>query len=380
MDRTVSLPAKLSFSFAFTAFLLVAIEAGAFFIRRVASHFPKRPDFAISASSIYQGQTWAEKFFQEAGIAFNAERYWPFVVWKMAPFHGETINIDENGLRRTFQSDCKDPNAYTIWMFGGSTMLGQGAPDWFTIPSFLAALYQKAGRPACVVNYGQLGWVNTQESIELILKLKEETRKPNLVIFYDGVNDTGIALGHDSIDTHLEFDGIKRKFERDEQRQPGSFRYLLESNTARVLIGIAQRMAEQRAANRPFPEPVSEATWRNRLEIDYFKNLDFVSLLAHNHGIACAFFWQPVIYTGQKQLTGEEQKIIERTQARYNPNGGLVNVYDFVRGQTRPRFFDIADVFSNVPETLYVDPWHVGPQGNRLVAERMYEILRQQGF
>jgi len=380
MNRAVSLLVKLGFSFAFTTVLLAVIEVGAFFTRRAASHLPKQPDFVISASSIYKGQTWAEKFFEESNIAFNSERYWPFVVWKMAPFHGETIAIDENGVRRTLQSHCDDPSAYTIWIFGGSTMLGQGAPDWFTIPSLLADFYQKAGRPACVANYGELGWVNTKETIELILKLKEETRKPNLVIFYDGINDTSIALGGDPFDTHLNFDRIKQKFEKDTQRRPGSFQYLLESNTARVLIGIGERMAERRAARQPYAEPLDEASWKNRLEISYFGNLGLVSLLAQKYGFACLFFWQPIIYAGPKPLTTEERRIVERTHAYYNPNGNIVKVYDFIHDQTRPRFFDIAEVFSNVRETLYVDPWHVGPRGNFLVAERMYEILRQQGL
>jgi hypothetical protein len=114
--RAVSLLVKPAFSFALTAVLLFVIEVGASFIPRAASYLPKQADFVISASSIYKGQTWAEKFFQEGNIAFNSEKYWPFVVWKMAPFQGETITIDENVLRRTFQSHCDDPNAYAIWI------------------------------------------------------------------------------------------------------------------------------------------------------------------------------------------------------------------------------------------------------------------------
>jgi lysophospholipase L1-like esterase len=381
MNRAVGLFLKLCFSLAFSAVLLVGIEIGAFFLRRAVAHLPQHPDFDMSASSVYQGQAWAAQFWKDAGIAFadDAEKYWPFVVWKLRPHNGETIAIGANGLRRTLPSHCDDSHAYTIWMFGGSTMLGQGVPDWFTVPSQLASLYEKSGRPACVVNYGQLGWVNTQETIELTLELKKQARKPDLVLFYDGINDTGITLGPDEDDTHLNFQLIRRKFENDDQRRPGSLRYLLESNTARLLIGFGERMAARRASRQPYAKAVDEARWKDRLRVAYLSNQDLVNLLAEKYRFAYVFFWQPIIYTRQKPLTPEEQSIVERSKAHYDPGGGISQIYDFMRGQSRPHFFDIADTFSGVHETLYIDPWHLGPKGNSLIAARMFEILMQHG-
>jgi len=381
MNRAVGILLKLCLSLVFTAVLLIVIEVGSFFVRRVVSRLSQPMESVISESSVYKGQDWADKFWKDASIAFsfNSEKYWPFVVWKMAPYKGETIVIDANGLRRTLASHCDDPLAYTIWMFGGSTILGQGVPDWLTIPSQLASLYEKSGRPACVVNFGQLGWVNTQETIELALQLKKQARKPNLVVFYDGINDTGVALGSDQVDTHLNFEIIRRKFESDDQRTAG-FRYLRESNTARLLIALGQRMAERRASEQPYAPPVDEATWKNRLEVAYLSNQGFVSLLAQKDHFSYVYFWQPMIYTGQKPLTAEEQSIVEKSKARYDPRGDTAKVYDFMRDQSRPYFFYIADIFSGVHETLYIDPWHVGPQGNSLVAERMFEILKQHGL
>jgi hypothetical protein len=381
MSRAADLLLKFCFSLVFSAVLLIVIEMGAFFLRRAVAHFPQHPDFDMSASSVYQGQAWAPQFWKDARSAFagDAEKYWPYVVWKLRPYNGETIAIDANGLRRTLPSHCDDPHVYTIWMFGGSTMLGQGVPDWFTVPSQLASLYEKSGRPACVVNYGQLGWVNTQETIELTLELKRQARKPDLVLFYDGINDTSMALGSDYVDTHFNFEIIRRKFENDDQRRPGSFRYLHESNTARLLIGFGERMAARRASKQPHARAVDEATWKKQLQVMYLSNQDLVKLLAEKYRYAYVFFWQPIIYTGQKPLTAEELSIVERSKAHFDPNS-ISQIYDFMRGQGRPHFFDIADTFSGVHETLYIDPWHLGPQGNSLMAARMFEILRQHGL
>lgn len=380
MSRATLFLAKVGLFFASVVILFSAVEIGAFFVRRAVSFAPRPETRDMSASSVYQGQPWAEQFWREENIAFNREKYWPFVVWKMAPFTGSTIVINGDGVRRTFHSHCGDPTAYTIWMFGGSTMLGQGVPDWFTIPSLVAELYEKAGRPACVVNEGELGWANTQEVIELMLKLKRAKRKPNLVIFYDGANDSAIAQGRDPVDTHLDFERIQRKVERDDQRQPGSFRYLLESNTARLIIGLGQRMAERRGATKPAAEPPDDVTWKRRLDIAYFKNQGIVAEMAQVDGFTYAFFWQPIVYGGNKPLTEEEHEIATQQQARYNASGVVTRIYDFAGRQSQSQFFDIADVFSGVRATVYIDPWHLGPQGNQLVAERMFAVLRAQGY
>ena len=74
-------------------------------------------------------------------------------------------------------------------MFGGSAMWGWGAPDWGTIPAYLQTELERAGdRPVCVVNYAENGFVSTQNVIQLSLLLAAGD-VPDVVVFYDGVND-----------------------------------------------------------------------------------------------------------------------------------------------------------------------------------------------
>src|SRR3954451_8179244 len=79
-------------------------------------------------------------------------------------------------------------------MFGGSTLCGIGARDHYTIPSFLSKMLTQAFPERIrVTNYGTTGFVNTQEMILLIRELQRGCR-PQIVIFYDGYNDTFSAF------------------------------------------------------------------------------------------------------------------------------------------------------------------------------------------
>lgn len=74
-------------------------------------------------------------------------------------------------------------------------MWGSGARDSFTIPSLLSQILSEHGISIHVVNYGESGFVSTQEVIALMLQLKKGNI-PDVVMFYDGVNDTFSAFQH----------------------------------------------------------------------------------------------------------------------------------------------------------------------------------------
>jgi lysophospholipase L1-like esterase len=112
-----------------------------------------------------------------------------------------------NGVwRRTINSTGPGCEKLELWMFGGSTLYGTGVPDWATLPSFLSRDLNSA-QLGCVVvtNFGVEGYVTNQEVMLLMEQLKIG-RHPNIVIFYDGVNDSyagavepGIPRAHVSL-------------------------------------------------------------------------------------------------------------------------------------------------------------------------------------
>jgi hypothetical protein len=360
---------------AVTVFLLVALELISFVGIRIlrTSLFEETPGKRELAA--YKGESWAPALAREEKASRQVYDYKPYVVWRSHPFHGQTLNIDEEGLRRTDHSHC-DANQFTIWMFGGSTMRGNGSPDWGTIPSELAGMFEKAGQPACVRNFGEGAWVSTQEVTQLMLALKSESRKPNFVIFYDGANDTYVPYQSGKADVHMNFDTIKNQFEGQRALRDGGFSYLLQTNTVQLIFSLTAKAA-QHEGDRPVPNTNLDGLAKAAVN-NYFANMDTVQGLAHQYGFDYAFFWQPVVYTSHKALLGDETQIRESKKlanlATWTPR-----VYDLVRGQQRPHFYDLTNTFDQTNEALFLDWCHITMTGNELIARRMFQVLRPSG-
>ncbi len=138
----------------------------------------------------YGDAAWINDYREEFRRAYIAQ-WRSYVYWRRTPYHGNYINVDANGLRLTTSTEGAGKASGTplkVFMFGGSTMWGVGARDAFTIPSIVARELQQKGVAVEVVNFGESGYVSTQEVITLLLQLQKGER-PALVVFYDGVND-----------------------------------------------------------------------------------------------------------------------------------------------------------------------------------------------
>jgi lysophospholipase L1-like esterase len=390
MDQPPPLISKISFSIAFTVVLLILIEivsAISFKITEVRQGGLENAQ-ASAALSVYKNQAWAPTYWREEVTAFKV-LYEPYVLWRRAPYKGDTIFVGQDGLRRTAHSECSTQN-YTIWMFGGSTMWGAGSPDWLTIPSLMAETYAKFGQSVCIRNFGTSAWVSTQELIELMQSLKRESRKPDLVIFYDGVNDSFTLYQSGLIDVPQNNDRLKEKLESGDPMQTGwnhprsnsMLQTLRESKTFQSIVRIGARLRRARNPMQPeFSRHIDPGRIQTQMEVAYLKNLDVAEALGRQYGFKSVFFWQPVILAGRKRLSDEEQIILSKTLAT---NGGMQEafqqMYELARGQKRQNFFDIADVLDSREDTIYIDFAHLSPEGNRLVAERMFGFLRQNGM
>jgi len=346
---------------------------------------PPEPPGHTFDQSIYQGQAWVEQYRREFEASRKA-RYQSYVVWRRAPFSGETISVDSQGIRRTFHSRCDD-KTYTIWVFGDSALWGTGAPDWATIPSFLAEQYEKVGYPVCVKNYGETGWVMTQGVIELTLELKRANKKPDLVIFYDGTAESFLPYQQDEVDQHMNFASIKQKFESEAPKEAAGFGYLRRTNTFQALERAAEKLDRNQASfgnTRVSEEPAisaKDAAAMARITLtNYLKNMEIVQVLARGYGFRYAFFWHPTLLAGQKPLTAEEESL-RRVEEKRHPSFVPVcrATYDLFRTTNHPNLYYLGDIFNDHKESLYENFSHTGPEGNRLIAARIFEILHQPG-
>jgi lysophospholipase L1-like esterase len=328
---------------------------------------------AIPKSSLvaaYPGMDWAGMLADEWAPS-NHYSYEAYVGWERKPFQGQVINIDEPGVRRSAPSHCDRPG-YTIWVFGGSTIWGYGSPDWLTIPSQLAAKYESAGRDVCIKNFGEKAWVNTQEMIKLVLELKHAGQKPDLVVFYDGPADVWESYQSGRGGVHQNFDDTKRLFEGHAAAKEGSFQYLLDSNAGRLLADQRQQNSLQKTPARDI-NAIAQRALRC-----YLENVRLIEALGREYRFQPVFFWEPTIATGHKPLSPTEQAAQDAAHKGF-PGLDEANqaAYAMLQPDCHAPIFCIADALDHATGTVYFDENHVTAEGNRLIAERMYEAIQQ---
>jgi len=305
----------------------------------------------------------------------NKVAYQQYVLWRKAPYQGELISINGDGVRQTLHTQCDARNT-TIWMFGDSVTWGFGAPDAGTIPSLIARDYEKAGKPVCIVNYGEKGWFNTQEMIALIELLKHATRKPDIVLFYDGGSEAFTAYQSGQADTHSNFRSFQTFLDNWSTRHTAGFAYLHETNTYRLLENIATKAPFHRKPDNEPKSALNTETLAGEVIQNYVQNIDVINLLSKQYGFRAIFAWYPNLAVGHKQLTPYEQQVLRFTDRDF-PDLSLMyqEVYSRSREINRPNFHSLADMVDDQKSSLYLGIAHMKPEGNQVMADRLFDLL-----
>jgi hypothetical protein len=337
-------------------------------------------DQRVAADS-YADASWVTDYYRE--LEQSADVRWEsYVYWRRKPFHGSHINIDQNGVRLTTSpAQSSPPHTTEILMFGGSTLWGTGVRDAFTIPSCLARALRQREVACNVLNLGETGYVSTQEVIALMLRLREG-HTPDLVIFYDGVNDTYSAWQQRAAGVpQNEFNRV-REFNTASPTRLGTRVELLLRDTAerlatlRLLRGAGLKKAPDSVPSADTLVANSEALAQAVVDT-YAANIELVRALSSRYGFRCLFYWQPTMFE-KRHLTE-----YERSQREH---GLLMEpffrlTYDAVRksrlAQNEDGFHDLSSMFDDVKEPVYLDWCHVGEPANEAIAMRMVDdVLR----
>jgi lysophospholipase L1-like esterase len=328
----------------------------------------------------YGNAEWAVEYYKEENSR-PLYKWHSYIYWRPAPFKGKYTNIDEEGLRQTWNgvvntgfSETKSPR---IFMFGGSTMLGAGARDEETIPSFLAkTLTQEYGLNVKVRNFGTGGYVSTQEVIALLREL-QRGNIPDLIIFYDGSNDIYSTFQNNGVggipqnesNREREFNLLRPEMMRRLYKETllatftNSSTYQVASSLVRRITGRDLSL-EWNASVYPHPDQVT----REVVPV-YSWNVALVKSIGEAQGFKSLFYWQPLIWNKDKP-TPYEQKLLEEQKSMAPYYVGATNA---VRAHLSAidEFHDISGVFSGDPKPYFIDSTHITGAGNEIVARRM---------
>lgn len=316
----------------------------------------------------YHGAEWAKKHFLEFNDLDSA--YMAYYGWRRSPYSGETIHIDDRGLRQTYRDQTVTPKR-TIAFFGGSTMWGSGADDDRTIPSEFVKLnpWYKG------YNFGEMGYV-AHQSLNLFLERYFEGFRPDVVVFYDGVNEVYSKcrrnLGPYSHALENEIRSTLR-----EARAAGAKRGATSSDAVLALVQplksflaevgdvISRSDADEASYYDCHRNPRKARQIARVLLSDWL----LVKNLVESYGGTFVAILQPVIYFSETRT--EHLELSEGLKWQYETLYPLIiDMMPREFPELVGNFMDLRNVLDS-DEYFYIDWCHLSPNGNRRVAERI---------
>jgi lysophospholipase L1-like esterase len=331
--------------------------------------------------SYYRDSTWSRQFWREHARASVGSHYEPFTVWTSPTFHGRYVNVGPDFRRVTPGSACDD-RSQKLFVFGGSATWGYGSPDSGTIPAQLQRLLNADASPVCVTNFGQGAYVSTQELIALMREL-QAGRVPDLVVLHDGFNDASVTVQTGRVDEHYQFDEIAARFESRESRDSSVLRPLVQATATYALL---RRLHVLRSTVRPgfaqFPVRVPAASvevFADSVVRVYLANVKILDALARAYGFQYHVFFQPSQFSGSKPLAREERSLAP----------SFVGAERLVSAVSRriaahaardPHVTHLGSVFDSVTTSIYIDAVHLTPDGNRIIARAIRDVLVAKGL
>lgn len=304
------------------------------------------PPDAFTYSPIgHESEPFARELFAE--LALITGRWDPILGSVPYEQKGRYVNVVD-GHRVTYQP--ADPEL-TVWFFGGSTIYGIGQRDEHTIPSVVAKLAERDGISIEGVNFGFPGYVNWVEVQRLSQELSAGAR-PDLVVFYDGVNELGLATQRaDRGDTDPRV-------------------------TSRELISEYERTMWQKNREDARPRELSIEEKAQLAGQQYGRGVDVARILGKAYGIPMAFFWQPTLET--KRPTPADDEVLAYVGLDKERLPDIAQLIDRTIEVSGADPIDLTKSLDGISTPVFLDVGHTNELGARTVAEAMYAELRPQ--
>jgi hypothetical protein len=310
----------------------------------------------------YAHRNWINTYLQE--IQKSEMRYVSFLEWRSKPFEGTAINIlPPYGQRRTVGP--AKPNMPTVYFFGGSTMWGSGVDDASTIPSQFA---QVSGFPS--ENFGETGYT-AHQSLLLLIQLLQDGRRPSIVVFFDGGNDVADKCRTELTPWSHEQEAKMSsalEYYRNRKQQYG-LSYLLKPFQQLISSMSLPRLLSQ--TNKPSGFNCHlDARKANTIAENLIQDWTIAKMLVESFGGEFFAILQPVSFFSRTKDSIDNPPY----RAQFDV------VYPLIHAKMAG-FRDFYDLTSSLDkdEYIYTDFAHLGPAGNKYIAEEMWKIVNGSG-
>lgn len=285
----------------------------------------------------------------------------PFVGTAPSPGAHHNAQINSWQMRNTQELQMPKPaGVYRIFLTGGSTAFGSGAPTQEqTIGSLLnellvTKLAEKMGLRYEVFTFANPAWASTQERIAIENYLSE--LDPDLIISLSGNND--VFWGDAGRNVQWFYAGADEYFH--------------------ALANAGLRTAGRKEFStlpqaHPVSQPIAPQTVAYRLE----KNVKLGAYALGNVGREWVFFLQPTLSVTKKALSSRENAFIPKSKDYY------IQCYQAIASkltslkQQNFSFVDLSGVFDGLgaKDEIFIDQFHFGDKGNAIIAGAIFSAL-----
>lgn len=285
-------------------------------------------------------------------ILNEAVAYRPLHPHRIADVRTRYINVSD-GRRHSWTPPPCECRRLKVWVYGGSTTFGLGQRDEHTIPSELARAAHAAGLTVDVWNRGVPGHLHFNEAQRFLWDLTVDD-PPDLVVFYDGVNEVWSARYlsdrgdvRDPVDPQTE-DLARSFFSRDPLPPPRGGRLVPVTTVPELDLAAVGDLAGRR----------------------YARSLEMSRDIAAANRIPVAWFWQPSRYA-RDLIEGE-------------PYGDLADelehrsMYRRAGQRVPPEVVNLESVFVDDEEPIFTDDVHHNERGARIIGAAMFEHLEDE--
>ena len=284
-------------------------------------------------------------------------RYAPFVAWSRVAFQGRTTTVNAEG-DRVHPGTPDQPKGH-VRIFGGSTVWGSGVDDANTIPAHLNLRHPDYR----VHNHGETGF-NSRQELARLINLANQDAPMDVVVFYDGCNESNACRSDYSINGHLTESALRAKLE------PKSF----VADDLFGSLGAATKMILGDLGIREKPGSLcqQDPQYTRRLASTLLNNWKFAKEIAELRGAEFHAILQPVAVAGRPNL--EHMTEPPKRKKKSNRGSFYLTMQQLIAEEQADWIHDFTDVF-DMEDYIYIDTCHVNALGNELVAERIDRLI-----
>ncbi len=289
--------------------------------------------------------------------------------------------VEEEGVRPTTSNPPKDHGGelIRIWMFGGSTMEGATNDDSETILSIVASILNSraVGKKYHVTNFGVASYNSILETKYLQKQLIENSDQPDIILFYDGANDSTYFNEFHNRYAHFGYRRIKAIIESYHYKWFG----ILKPVTAAINSSFTKEMIQKLTAVTTEMDPNDPELVQLAQDIE--KRYEYINKISKCLNAGFIVIWQPMLWVETCKLDDnirEHERGFLLNRDKYSTiRKNIVTTYLRImeKLKDKPYFINMRNALCERKRPAYKpDGVHLTDSGRVLVGEKIAELLK----